>query len=333
MNPSQPIIEKIERCSLASLLWSWSLRKGILAFVLILGIIPIINAQSSGSRGGIHTNPYENQTESRSESLAYEKIEDFILVDSKIELRVKPDQIRIVLAVGGDGPTSSECADQVFQKVDNLKSSLIEIGVKPEDLVDDFIAVLPRYQYFVDELNEEKVAVEKLVDYSMQTNLHIKVPDDAMAMRAIRAAFQLNITDIIAFDYWSQDLDARKQQALETAISRAKEKAKRLLGATFDELPAPINVKSSTKIIMPESLYETFANTHSQTLTQNRRTNNLPVITAFRPKNTYYRGYFDRVADQQPNTVPMSCEISIVSTVELFYASPAIKQPARRTSL
>ena len=79
-------------------IWSWSLRRGVLAFILILGIIPLINAQSSGSRGGVNSHPNGRQRMATT-TLIDQRIEDYIQVDSKVELRVQPDQIRIVLAV------------------------------------------------------------------------------------------------------------------------------------------------------------------------------------------------------------------------------------------
>lgn len=305
-------------------IWSWSLRKGILAFILILGIIPLINAQSSGSRGGVNSHPYGQQPMGTT-SILEQRIEDYIKVDSKVELRVKPDQIRIVLAVSEHAQTSAECEEKVFSKIEHLKQALSEIGVKPNDIVDDFIAVLPRYKYVIEDLEGEKVAVETLMDYGMQSNLHIKVPDDELALSAIRAAFKLNVTDIIAFDYWSSELDSIKQKALKLAIEKANGKAKLILGQTFDVMPRPINVITSTNLIMPDSLYQSFNNTFSQSVTQNYR-GKLPVITAFRPKNTYYKGNIDVSTDQQPDTVSMHCEISVVSTVQLFYASPVNKR-------
>lgn len=303
-------------------IWSWRVRKGILALILILAIIPIINAQSSGSRGGVNSYPYGQSRQPTGPAYVVDqRIEDYIKVDAKVEIRVKPDQIRIVLAVSENAKTAPECEEKVFSKVEKLKTAFTELGVKPEDIVDDFIAVLPRYEYVIKEIESGKAAVETLMDYGMQSNLHIKVPDDALALSVIRAAFKLGVTDIIAFDYWSKELDTVKQNALAAAIEKANTKAKLVLGQTFGDMPTPINVEASTKLIMPDSLYQSFNNSFSQTLTQHYR-GNLPVITAFRPKNTYYKGHVDLSSDQQPDTVSMHCEISVVSTVKLFFASP-----------
>jgi len=315
-------------------IWSWSIRKGVFALILILGIIPAINAQSSGSRGGVNRHNHKAEQYHQSEhQMALQNVEEYIKVASKVELRVKPDQIRIVLAIGGNAKTPSECEEKVFAKAEKLKADLVELGIESRNIKDDFIAILPRYQFEVEDWEGKKVAVEKPLDYSMQSNLHIKVPNDELAMKAIRAAFKLDITNVIAYDYWSEELDVFKQKSLEAALEKAKGKASLLLGSTFDERPAPINVISDTKVITPEKLYESFENVYSQTLQDSYRDrNDIPQIRAFRPKNTYFKGYNDPYADVQPKDVAMSCEISVVSTVQLFYASPVSDRLTKQRS-
>lgn len=47
-----------------------------------------------------------------------------------------------------------------------------------------------------------------------------------------------------------------------------------------------------------------------------------PRIHAHRPKNTYYRGHIQGADIQPLGELPMH-EITVVSTVRLYYASPA----------
>jgi hypothetical protein len=45
-------------------------------------------------------------------------------------------------------------------------------------------------------------------------------------------------------------------------------------------------------------------------------------IHAYHPRHTYYRGLFSN-SDVQPHDLPMKPEISVVSTVRLYFKSPA----------
>jgi len=52
----------------------------------------------------------------------------------------------------------------------------------------------------------------------MQTNVHVAVPTDGKAAKALAVAFEHGVTDIIAFDYGSKDLDEFKLKAREQAV-------------------------------------------------------------------------------------------------------------------
>ena len=104
-----------------------------------------------------------------------------------------------------------------------------------------------------------------------------------------------------------------------------------LLGAALlyrvagEKRPAIINVQEATTVHYPESLYESFDNTHSERYSSGFQSRDIPVIRTFRPKNTYYRGLYTD-GDIQAKDLPMRSEISIVSTVRLYFESPVAKE-------
>jgi hypothetical protein len=56
---------------------------------------------------------------------------------------------------------------------------------------------------------------------------------------------------------------------------------------------------------------------------------NVPFIHASRPRNTYYRGLYSD-GDIQPRDLPMNPEISVISTVRLYFKSPAAGEHKRK---
>ncbi len=89
----------------------------------------------------------------------------------------------------------------------------------------------------------------------------------------------------------------------------------------FDERPPIINLQEDTAIRYPESLYESFERVEAGSINTPSRSA-MSQIRAFRPRNTYYRGLYTD-GDVQADTLPMRPEISVVSTVRLYYESPA----------
>lgn len=283
----------------------------------LLGLAaPMAVAQMAGSRGGVTQVGEPDGLP----SLSKETVESFITVEGRAEVRVKPTQIRIVLAVTHQGATAQECQAAVKKQVEALRNAWQRLNIASDKIVEDFIAVLPTYAWDVEKRGERNVNAEKQTGYKMQTNLHVAVGNDEEASAALNAAFQQGITDIIAFDYYSPEIDAAKTRAREEAIKAAKAKAHVLL-AVFDAPPPVINVQESTVVRRPESLYESFANAVEGEMANGWRDHNLPSFSAPRPKNTYFKGY-QSSGDVVGSALPMKMEISVVSSVRIYYESP-----------
>lgn len=252
----------------------------------------------------------------------------YIAIDGRAVVRVRATEIRVVLAVTGEGQTAQECQETVDATVERLKAAWAKIGIAPEKIVVDFIAVLPRYEWSVEKQDGSDVGIERRVGFRMQTNVHLAAKSESEARAAINRAFQEGVTDIIAFDYWNKDLDEAKVSARAQALKAAQGKADVLLGALFENRPPVINVQEQTVVRYPDSLYHSFTNTYDESVMPSFR-RDIPLIRAPRPRNTYYRGLAED-GDVVPRELPMSPEISVVSTVRVYYESPAAKPAENR---
>jgi uncharacterized protein YggE len=274
--------------------------------------------QFAGSRAGAES---ESRDVADLPLLDRESVEGFIAIDGRAEIRVRPTGIRIVLAVTSEGQTALECQTTIEETMRELKTSWSEIGIPGQNIVEDFIAVLPLYEWNLENRGNREIGVEKRAGFRMQTNVHLAVVNDAVAAKAFTAAFKHGVTDIIAFDYWSKELDEIKVQARAQAVKAARDKSELLFAALFDEPPSLINVQEATEVHYPKSLYSSFVNAYEQDVTRPWR-RDMPFIRAYRARNTYYRG-LDFDGEFQSRELPMRPEISVVSTVRLYFESGA----------
>ncbi len=278
-------------------------------------------AQYGGSRAGVESNSNRGTS---LPALARDVVEAFISIEGKAEVRVRPTEVRMVMAVTNEGQTARECHLAIGETIGRLKKSWTEMGIPAEGIVEDFIAVLPVYEWELKKDGGSEVGVEKKAGYRMQTNIHVAMPNDANVEKALAKAFEQGVTDIIAFDYWSDDLDEQKVKAREQAVKAARSKSDQLLGVLFEVLPPVINIQEETTVHYPETLYQSFVNSQDEELVSAWR-RDTPFIRAHRPRNTYYRG-LDFDGDIRARKLPMHPEISVVSTVRLYFESPAAKQ-------
>jgi uncharacterized protein YggE len=257
-------------------------------------------------------------------TLNREIAESYIAIDGRAEVRVRPTEIRVVLAVTSEGKSAKECQQAVAASIRGLRTGWTSIKIAQQDIVEDFIAILPLYQWDLEKRGNVEVGIENKVGFRMQTNIHLSVPNDGKASAALIVAFEQGITDIIAFDYWSRELDEIKLKARAQAVKAARAKSDILLQELFIDRPKVINVQELTTIRYPESLYHSFENTLGESVTPAWR-RDVRYIRAYRPQNTYYRGLYSD-GDVQSRELPMHPEISVISTVRLYFESPATKK-------
>ena len=287
-------------------------------------------AQGFGSSGGYNSgsdNKYESTYEwepgTDDDPLDPESALSVIKITGTAEQRVVPEQIRVVFALTSEGETAEECRKLLTARIDGVMADWKSLNIPAENIVEDFISVLPRYEWRLSEESEawsQKVRQQKHVGYRMQINLHVAVKTEAEAMAAIDRAFRNGQAEIVTFDYWSSDLDRQKDTVRASALAAAKKKADTLL-AVFDERPQAVNVQESTAVFFPHSLYKTYENVLEEQI-MNYNSDAPPLIKAYRPKMTFFHGLSSR-ADTQPKEMRMRPEIAVVSTVRIYYRSPA----------
>ena len=274
-------------------------RRNFVLLVVCLTSIPVAfaYAQLGGSRAGL-VDQAGRPTDPP--ILAPKPPKRLSRLKARAELRTPPTEIRIVLAVTTDGEAAKDCQASIRQSMDKLRDAWSEAGVNSDNVVEDFIAVLPRFEWNIEQRGGVDVGVERKSGYRMQTNLHVAVPDDQRAQAALAAAFEHGVTDIIAFDYFSDDLDELKVQALAQALEAARNKADFLLGELLGGLPPVINVQEQTTVHPPETQYQSFTNAIDQEVTPAPR-RDVPLFRAGRPRNTYYRGLSTNSDIQPPD--------------------------------
>jgi len=248
---------------------------------------------------------------------------NYITIEGTADLRVEPEGIRVVLAITSEAPTGDACQDKNAAQVQAVRTAWSELNIPEKDVVEDFINVLPVYEWRLIDRGGQQVRIQQREGYRMQSNLHLSVKTEKDAMQAINLAFKQGVTDIVTFDYWSSQLDKQKIKARAEAVAAAREKAKTLL-AVFPDPPKVINIQESTAVFLPHSLYQTYENVLEEEVQYNDAWRQYPAIRAYRPKMTFFQGLNSR-SDKRPSGPVMKPEIAVVSTVRIYYQSPADK--------
>ncbi len=244
--------------------------------------------------------------------------ERLITIEAVASVRVVPTRLRLVFAISALGVDASAASLAARGVVGAAKDKLQTVGVKAADIDVDFIAAVPVYSWGVAKQSSKDVLEEKRSGTRVQYNLHVQVADEAAALTAIEAATAGVGADLLAVDYWSDDLEARQIEAEAKALAAAQAKAKRML-VVFASPPLPVNVHENTRVLFPQQLYHNL--TRAEDSAEQWYSRDLPRVPASRPLLIYYRGLFADLDTGDP-VMPGARHIEIVSTVRLYYEAP-----------
>ncbi|MBL8732033.1 MAG: SIMPL domain-containing protein [Planctomycetes bacterium] len=284
------------------------------AFLLLLLLLLPLSAQDAGLRGAAPEPPLIQRLQPPDAAAA----ERVITVEAVAEVRVVPSRLRLVFgasAIGANLPAASAAARNL---VEQTKARLVATGVEAGAVDVDFIAAVPVYAWQVEKQGGRSVLAEHRTGTRVQYDLHVAVADECASHAAIEAATATDGVDLLAVDYWSDDLDGKRVEAQQQALAAAQQKAKLLL-SVFAEPPKPINVHESTRVWFPQQLYQTLPRVEDSAESWYER--DLPRIAASRPLLVYYRGLFGDI-DAGVATLPGRREIEVVSTVRLYFLAP-----------
>ncbi len=292
-------------------------RKRLLALVAVAAsaFAPDARGQVSGAFGG---QGHAGRREAG--RLGVEEAGSFIAIEGSCELRFAADGLRVVFAIATDAATPTACwAKQRTHRAAFLEA-LAEVGMAGDAVQVDFISMLPVYDWKQESREQQTVLVERLAGHRLQENVHVAVADEEGARSVIELALEKGVHDVIAVEYWSRQTAAKRREALEAALAAAKSKSDLLLAA-FATRPPLANVVERTDVLTPDRLYRSFENAYAGSVEADWQRGQ-PRIHAPRPKNTFYAG-FDGAADVASFTARMKPELSVVSTVVLYWESPS----------
>ena len=118
-------------------------------------------------------------------TLDHEAAEKYIMIEGSAEVRLPPDEIRVVMAVTHEAETAEACRNRIDGVVGELQGSWRAMGIPAESVVVDFIAVLPRYAWAFERQEGLEVGVERKQGYRMQTNVHLAARNENEAQQAV----------------------------------------------------------------------------------------------------------------------------------------------------
>ncbi|MDP2307399.1 MAG: SIMPL domain-containing protein [Pseudomonadota bacterium] len=159
------------------------------------------------------------------------------------EVYVAPDEAVLSLGVRSQANTAAAAFDKAAQKMTAVTQALGQ-QVTPENIRTSQLSLQPRYEY------NEKTG-PRLVGYEASAILDIRVDDPTKAGSVLDAAVGAGANEVLAVVWKVEDEAAAQQEALDAAVTDARENAALVAINLGVELGEPMNVSIRTQDTTP----------------------------------------------------------------------------------
>lgn len=175
--------------------------------------------------------------------------QNYFSVEGRAVVNSVPDEVTVNLGVTQTDSTVEIAQGQVNQTIENIKVILQNLGVEKQDMQTQNYSVYPDYDWSQD--------VERIVGYTVSTDLEVKLTDFDLLNQVIDAAASNGANQIggVNFSLSETKQEELKTEARQEAIAQAKNNAQELAQLTGIKLDRITNVYEYTENNADSSLY------------------------------------------------------------------------------
>jgi hypothetical protein len=174
-----------------------------------------------------------------------QQLRDTIVVTGEAETDIKPDVALISLGVAKDSKNIAQAQDESSKVMNQIISTLKEIGIKEKDFKTTNYSIYPKYDY------NPQSGKSTLTGYEVSQNLQAKIRDFSKISTAIQKATDLGANQIGGLSFIIDDEVKARSEARGLAIKNAQEKAKVLARQLGISLGDVINFSESGNTPQP----------------------------------------------------------------------------------
>jgi len=177
-----------------------------------------------------------------------EEATNVISVGGMGKVFVEPELVNISIGVESRAETAKEASSQNKKDMNQVMSSLKEMGIKDEDIQTTDYSIFPDYQYIEEERRE------KLVGYIARNMVQVKFEDIDKIGDILDAATGAGANAIRGIKFTVEDPSQYKDEARELAVADAKSKAEKLAKSANVRLGDLLSIREEYK--SEEYMYE-----------------------------------------------------------------------------
>lgn len=235
---------------------------------------------------------YQNSNQNTLQNTNYNNNKNsFIVNDHEVILEcdalmnVKAESYLLIFNLTQVAQSAKEADELINKRISSFVEALATLGIKPGDLHQDMIYLIPVFEFAVEKKLFSKTYNEVPKGFEMQKNIHVKFKRSDLVDDIVTLAATNEIYDLVTIEYFIKNQHLVFDSLRSASINYLDKNARKLekLGIDLEE-PHTTLVEQSN-IIYPEDRYSDYESFVSQSLQEAK---DKDVTTLRKPKTVAY---------------------------------------------
>lgn len=183
-------------------------------------------AQNSGNYD--YNNSSYNKNDKPTQDLPQAIISDYNLIEleATVLMNVTADEYVAMFHIEQKGDKLKDVQENMDKRIANFQKGILEVGISEEDIIIDFLSLVPEYEYDIEKKLFSKTYNEVPVGFELKKNVHIRFKDNKMLDKIIAKTAENEIYDLSKVEYFINDTDILYQKLRRKAFEMIAKKEK-----------------------------------------------------------------------------------------------------------
>ncbi len=170
-------------------------------------------------------------------------------LEATVLMNVTADEYVAMFHIEQKGKELKDVQENMDKRIANFQKGLIQLGIKENEMIIDFLSLVPEYEYDVEKKLFSRTYNEVPVGFELKKNVHVRFKDNKILDKIIAKAAENEIYDLSKVEYFINDTDVLYQKLRKKAFEIIAEKEK-----LYDSL----NIKLSKAEKVADENFQTF---------------------------------------------------------------------------
>lgn len=157
---------------------------------------------------------------------AFISTENIIELEATVLMNVTADEYVAMFHIEQKGQKLKDVQENMDKRIANFQKGLAELGIKEDEIIIDFLSLVPEYEYDIEKKLFSKTYNEVPVGFELKKNVHIRFKDNKILDKIIAKAAENEIYDLSKVEYFINDTDILYQKLRKKAFTMIAQKEK-----------------------------------------------------------------------------------------------------------